>query len=166
MKNSISYLPYIGRQKKYIFLAINSLFSSVLFAQPTIISFTPTSGPIGTSVTIIGTNFNTTAINNTVYFGAVKATVTAAISTSLTVTVPPEATFQPITVTSNGLTAFSNKPFLVTFSGGGAITTSSFSLAVNVPTTPIAPNPICISDLNNDGKVDIIAGTIGGVVSV
>ncbi|MDA0985977.1 MAG: IPT/TIG domain-containing protein, partial [Bacteroidetes bacterium] len=38
-----------------------------LFAQvPTITSFTPTSGAIGATVTLTGTNFNTTAANNIV----------------------------------------------------------------------------------------------------
>lgn len=89
---------------------------------PTITSFTPTSGPVGTTVTISGSNFSSTAANNIVYFGAVKATVTAATSTSLSVTVPTGATYAPITVTVNGLTTYSQAPFILTFSGGGAIT--------------------------------------------
>ena len=63
------------------------LTSANVVAQPVIISFSPTSGPIGTTVIITGTNFNATAVNNVVYFGAVKATVTAATTTSLNVTV-------------------------------------------------------------------------------
>src|SRR5688572_25230611 len=62
---------------------------SPAYAQvPTITNVSPLSGPVGTAVTITGTNFSTTAANNTVFFGAVKATVTAASATSLTVTVP------------------------------------------------------------------------------
>ena len=72
---------------------------------PTITSFTPTSGPIGTIVTITGTNFAPVAGSNIVYFGAVKATVTAVTSTSISVMVPVGATYQPITVTVNGLTS-------------------------------------------------------------
>ena len=55
---------------------------------PTISSFSPTSGTIGTTVTITGTSFSTTPANNIVFFGAVKASVTAATATSLTVVVP------------------------------------------------------------------------------
>ncbi len=62
--------------------------SATPYEPPTISSFSPTSGLIGTTVTITGTNFNTTASNNVVYFGAVKATVNSASSTSLNVTVP------------------------------------------------------------------------------
>src|SRR5471030_1472542 len=78
--------------------------SRVMAQAPTITSFTPASGPVGTSVTITGTNFNATAANNIVFFGATMATVTAASTTSLTVTVPAGATYQPISVL-NGATA-------------------------------------------------------------
>ena len=40
-----------------------------------ITSFTPTFGPVGTIVTIIGQNFDKNPLNNIVYFGAVKASV-------------------------------------------------------------------------------------------
>ena len=59
----------------------------------TITSFSPLTGIPGSSVTITGIDFNTTAANNIVYFGAVKAIVTNATSTSLTVTVPSGATY-------------------------------------------------------------------------
>ena len=44
------------------------------FGPPTITSFSPTSGPIGTTVTITGTNFNTTAANNVVVLWCGKGT--------------------------------------------------------------------------------------------
>ncbi|MDO9548381.1 MAG: IPT/TIG domain-containing protein, partial [Candidatus Marinimicrobia bacterium] len=105
----------------------------ILAQIPTITSFSPTSGPIGTTVTITGANFNTTAENNVVYFGAVKATIISASSTSLTVTVPTGITYQPITVTdiTTGLTAYSAKPFIITFAGGGSITSTSFAAKVD-----------------------------------
>lgn len=61
-----------------LLLSILTFFGSFYTASaqvPTITSFSPTSGPIGTTATITGTNFNTTAANNIVYFGAVRATV-------------------------------------------------------------------------------------------
>ena len=79
---------------------------------PSITSFSPVSGPVGTTVTITGINFSTTASNNIVFFGAVKATVSAASAASLTVKVPAGATYKPITVTVNQLTGYSLKPFL------------------------------------------------------
>ncbi|MCX6122023.1 MAG: FG-GAP-like repeat-containing protein [Ignavibacteriales bacterium] len=135
--------------------AVKATISGVVL-PPTITSFTPTSGPIGTTVTITGTNFNTTAANNIVYFGAVKATVTAVTSTELRVTVPTGATYEPITVTdlTNGLIACSTNPFIVTFSSGGNITSSSFAAKVDFATGS-GPHDVKIYDLDGDGKPDI-----------
>jgi len=75
---------------------------------PTITSFSPTSGAIGTTVTITGTNFDPTPANNTVWFGAVKATVGTSTSTQLTVTVPSQAgSVVPIVVEVGGKVAYS-----------------------------------------------------------
>ncbi len=123
----------------------------------TITSFAPTSGPIGTTVTITGKGFSTTPANNIVYFGATKATATAATETSLTATVPIGATYQPITVTTNGLTVYSSNPFLVTFSGGGTIDANSFSSKIDITSATNADIYHAISgDVDNDGKVDIV----------
>ena len=74
--------------KKCTLLFTGSLLIINLFAQPTITSFSPSSGPIGTIITISGIGFNTTAANNIVYFGAVKATVFDGTDSTLIVTVP------------------------------------------------------------------------------
>ena len=55
---------------------------------PQITSFTPTLGSNGTSVILLGTNFSPVAASNIVYFGVVRAAVTLAGPTSLTVIVP------------------------------------------------------------------------------
>ncbi|MBM4169755.1 MAG: T9SS type A sorting domain-containing protein, partial [Ignavibacteria bacterium] len=121
---------------------------------------------IGTTVTITGANFSTTAGNNIVFFGAVKGTVTAATSTSLSVTVPTGATYQPITVTVNGLTGYSRLPFIVTFPGGGAITSSSFLPKVDY-TTGTGPLSVSIGELDGDGKPDLaVANLSSNTVSV
>ncbi len=133
---------------------------------PTITSFTPTSGPIGTTVTIAGTNFDPTAANNVVYFGAVMTPVISSSSTSLKVTVPVGATYQPITITVNGLTAYSNAPFIVTFVGGGAITSNSFSTKVDF-TTGSYPFSVAIGDVDGDGKPDlVVTNAVSNSVSV
>ena len=82
---------------------------------PAIYSFTPTSGAVGTIVTISGTNFDPTPANNTVKFNNVSgAVVQAATTTTLTVIVPTGATTGLITVTVGGVTATSSTPFTVT----------------------------------------------------
>src|SRR4051812_25252318 len=76
--------------------------------RPTISSIAPLSGAVGSTITIIGTNFSSTAANNIVYFGATRGTVTSATATELQVTVPNGSTYQPISVTTNKLTTYSN----------------------------------------------------------
>lgn len=135
-------------------LLISFFIAYTSFGQPSITSFSPGSGPVGTSVVITGNNFSSTLNNNIVFFGAVKATVTAAAATSLTVTVPSGTTYQPITVTVNGLTGYSSRPFLVTFPGGGQINSTSFGERQDF-VTDIRPNAITLSDFDGDGKSDI-----------
>jgi hypothetical protein len=121
-----------------------------------ITSFSPTSGPISTTVTISGTNFNATASRNAVFFGATQATVTGATSTSLTVIVPYGANYQYISVTNldENTTAYSAKPFVVTYPtavGGINDFASKIDLAVGS-----SPNESLVKDFNGDGKPDII----------
>src|SRR5262245_22867112 len=78
---------------------------------PTITSFTPTSGPAGTSVTITGTNFDaTTAVTFT---GVSAASFTATSATTIRATVPSGATTGPVRVTTAGGTATSTMNFTV-----------------------------------------------------
>ncbi len=141
--------------KKILFI-LSIAICGILTAQPTITNFSPTSGAIGTTVTINGSNFNTTPTNNIVFFGATMATVSAASATSLTATVPNGATYQRISVTdiTTGLSAYSAQPFTVTFTCGGVINTSSFAAKVDFATLP-TPVSILIADLDGDGKSDL-----------
>jgi hypothetical protein len=78
--------------------------------QPTVTSFTPTSGVVGTAVTITGTNFS----SPTVTFNGVSAVVGSSTTTSITTSVPTGATTGLISVTSNGTTVYSSAQFSVT----------------------------------------------------
>ena len=73
----------------------------------TILQFTPSSGPVGTSVTIYGTGFSATPASNVVKFNGTTATVLTASTTVLTTTVPAGATTGTISVTVAGVTATS-----------------------------------------------------------
>lgn len=135
-------------------------FQTIFAQAPTIVNFSPASGPIGTSVVITGTNFSTTTTNNIVYFGAVKATVTAAAANSLTVTVPAGASYKPITVAVAGnlSLAISATPFITTFAGGGSITSGSFtSTGVILLYSSFATKGIAAGDIDGDGKVDLLS---------
>jgi len=77
---------------------------------PTITGFTPASGPVGTGVTISGTNFTgTTAVN----FNGLSASFTVNSATSIQATVPAGATSGPIGVTTPSGTATSASTFTV-----------------------------------------------------
>lgn len=134
------------------------LFVQIVFAQvPKIASFSPSSGPVGSNVTITGMSFSPTATNNTVYFGAVKGTVVSATSTSLLVRVPAGATYETITVITNNLSAVSTLPFRVTFPGGGAITSNSLIPAgyLNRKGNSDDSHNVAVADLDGDGLADI-----------
>ncbi len=79
-----------------------------------ILSFTPQSGPVGTTVTIQGQGFSTTPSANTVQFDGTPATVSTATASTLTVTVPSGATTGPISVTVAGTTVTSDTNFKIT----------------------------------------------------
>ena len=102
-----------------LFLMVMMMISGTLttFAQvPVITSFSPVSAKPGDAVTLTGSNFNATPGNNIVFFGATRATVTAASAMSVTVTVPSEATYAPITLLNTGshLAASSLRNFIPT----------------------------------------------------
>lgn len=133
-----------------------ALSAGTLCAQvPTITSFTPTSGPVGTTVTITGTNFDPAAGNNIVWFGAVRATVTAASPTELTVTVPFGTTYQPISVTAGGLTAYTARPWDVSFSSTRNLDMQSLDTKIDFPAGS-EPYAGSVCDIDVDGMPDMI----------
>ncbi|OLC49269.1 MAG: hypothetical protein AUH82_00960 [Chloroflexi bacterium 13_1_40CM_4_65_13] len=77
---------------------------------PTIASFSPTSGPVGTSVTINGTSFTGTT---TVAFNGVTASFTVISDTAIQATVPAGAKSGPLTVTTPAGTATSAGSYTV-----------------------------------------------------
>jgi hypothetical protein len=151
---------YIYRCQKLLMKTfLTSLFSFLFIgvnAQPLISSFAPVKGPTGTSVTIRGSNFSTSPAGNTVYFGPVKANVVSSTDTSIIVTVPEQATYSPITVTVNFLTAYSQLAFNPTFPGGGGIFTSTSFKPKTDYTSGNYPHSVRFADFNNDGKSDML----------
>ncbi|MES2654490.1 MAG: FG-GAP-like repeat-containing protein [Bacteroidota bacterium] len=153
-----------------IILLFSLLFAKQhIFAQPTIASFTPTSGEIGATVTITGTGFNSTPANNIVFFGATRATVSAATATSLILTVPIGATFAPITVlnTATTLAAYSTKFFNPTFTPNkGSITTADIAEKINFEAGNSSKS-VVIGDLDGDSKPDLaIANLSNNTISI
>src|SRR6266403_4878819 len=89
-------------------------FTLTVLAPPSITLLSPASGPVGTPITITGTNFGTTQGSSTVTFNGISAgTATNWSSTSITVPVPAGATTGNVVVTVLSV-ASSGSPFTVT----------------------------------------------------
>jgi hypothetical protein len=128
MMNSQKHTQFSLLFERTLFLFISIAVSSFLFScggndsqplpvtvpnSPSVTSFSPQSGPVGTTVTITGSNFSPTPASNVVRFNNTSTTVSAASATSLTVIVPTGATTGKITVAVASLTATSNTDFTV-----------------------------------------------------
>src|SRR5690348_8270809 len=132
-ENSVAYRQSISdRVRCGLSLALMSLammFGATAHAV-TITSFTPTSGPVGTSVTINGTGFVAPV---TVQFnGAFSSAVTLVSSQQLTAQVPGSATTGRIVVKANGKKIDSNAIFVV------VATVPNAPVAISVPATSIS----------------------------
>ncbi len=136
---------------------------------PKIANISQLNAPIGATLTLTGTGFNTTAANNVVFFGATAAIPTAATTTSITVTVPLGATYGPISVlnTTNGLSGSSILYFNPTFSPNkGGIAFADLDPKKDFA-TGYNPFSLAIGDLDGDGKPDLaIANSSSNTVSV
>ncbi len=99
-------------------------------APPTLLTMTPTSGPIGTSVILTGTNLRTAY---RVTFNGVPVTVAfLASDTQLTVEVPPGATTGRVAVTTANGTATTTGNFTVTGTGTAPVVLS-YTPAIGAP---------------------------------
>lgn len=106
------------------FITSNALCASG-GSDPQITSFSPLSGQTGDVVTILGSNFDPTPINNIVKFNGTDATVSpSSTTTELIVTVPAGATTGNITVTVGTITATSSTPFTITLPGTWTLKTN------------------------------------------
>jgi hypothetical protein len=154
--------------KSCIALFVTLSFNLLLSAQPpAITSFSPASSPVGSVVTITGSNFNSNISNNIVYFGAVKAIITAASATSLTVTAPAGTTYAPLSVTTGGLTGYSSLPFKIVFSQNTtAFSPASFAAKVDFPTVTF-PRTVLLHDFDGDGIADMaVVNQVSNYISV
>jgi uncharacterized protein YjdB len=137
-----------------------SMLTNICAGQlPAISSVSPGAGNPGSSVTISGTNFNTTPANNIVFFGATKSTVTASSATSLTADIPVGATHKEISVTNtaSALSGYSQYSFLPTFNNNAYVAdTINFKDKIDLITGTTSAG-MAVGDIDGDGKADLIA---------
>jgi len=121
---------------------------------PTITSFSPTSGAVGTSVTINGTNFTGAT---SVKFATTSASFTVNSNTQITATVPSGATTGRISVTTPAGTATSSGTFTV----AGAPTISSLR-----PTSGAVGTSVTINGTNFTGATSVKFATTSASFTV
>ena len=124
-----------GSIATYNYDAVGNLLSisrsTVAANGPTILSFTPQQGAPGQVVTIQGEGFSATPSADVVKFNGTAATVSAATTTSLTVAVPAGATTGLLSVTLAGVTATSDKNFIVSTLQSIRVTPAISGVALN-----------------------------------
>jgi len=136
---------------------------------PTLLSFSPSKAAPGSTVSFSGTGFSTNALNNDVWIGATKATVISSTANSISTIVPSGASTDYIRVLNKEtqLAIQSNNFFIATFSPSKDSILSS-EIAPKLDLNTLAnPEDIRVSDIDGDGKPDIIvANYTAGSISV
>ena len=120
---------------------------------PTITGFSPHSGPIGTALTITGTNFVSGATVN--MRGNTGATTVNSAGTQIMANVPGASTSGPLVVNVNGANLTTTNSFIITSAAGP-------TLAGFVPTTGTAGTTVEISGI---GLTGASAVSFGGVAA-
>jgi IPT/TIG domain len=138
-------------------ITVTSPSDFTVLPTPTITGFSPLRGAAGATVTITGTNFNTTMTDNVVKFNDVAAVVTESTSTSITTTVPAGATTGKITITVNGVTIISAATFTVM---------PSPSITNFNPLTGIVGTIVNITGINFSSEESDISVSFNGTVSM
>ncbi|MGC6415316.1 MAG: FG-GAP-like repeat-containing protein, partial [Bacteroidia bacterium] len=140
-------------------------------SPPSLSNLSLSTAEIGDNITINGSGFDSTAANNIVYFGGVKANVTAVTATSLTVTVPKCEVISKISVISNGLTS-NNLYFKLKNSTSQALNLTWSSEYFKAPSSisKLGPNTYInafeVGDFNGDNLMDIVAALSGGSIKI
>jgi hypothetical protein len=134
----------------------NTAFRGVAVAPvapaPAIASFAPASGPVGTTVTLTGSNL--AAASAVTLNGVAVTSFTVVNATTLTFVVPTGATSGVVGVTTTGGTAASTTPFAVT------VPVPAPTIASFTPTTGGGGTTVTITGTNLTGATAVSIGTL------
>jgi hypothetical protein len=138
-------------------------------AQTSIANFIPSSGTVGSSISINGSGFDLTPSNNLVLFGNVSATVNSSAPNMLDVTVPHGISGEAKITVINLVTGYqftSTNSFITTFNHGIATTATASNQFVSQASSASGPNlsgesvsnysgeKMLVGDFDGDGKND------------
>ena len=152
--------------------------SFTVVSAPSITSLSPTSGAVGTAVTVTGTNFGSTQGTGTVKFNGTTATVTSWSATSIKVTVPTGATTGNVVVFASGVNsnsvAFTVFPSISTLSPtsgavGASVTITGLNFGSTQGTSTVKFNGTAATTIGSWSTTSIVAtvptgATTGNVV--
>jgi hypothetical protein len=143
----------------------NAVYGGFTYTSaPVITRFLPEAALSGTTITITGANFNPSAAANIVYFGGLKAEVLTASERLLTVKVPAGAPYSYISVTSNGLTGYSQKKFNTIFVATVPLSANSFETKID-SVWGTSPRHVNAADFDLDGKPDVAVCHTSGYIN-
>lgn len=156
-----------GDTVRYNYDAAGNVTSISRAASSTLsfISFSPGSGPVGTTVTIYGTAFSTTPGNNTVTFNGTAATVSASTATKITTTVPSGATTGVIQVTVSGSSVSSSTSFTVTSASVPTITSISPTIGTSGTSLTITGTNFETTASKNKTKINLTSALVSSATS-
>jgi len=147
---------------KIYITALFILCATLTWAQPVINTLNPIAAAPGGQVTISGQGFHPNKDSNFVYFGALRASLVSASSSTIIASVPFGATYDFVTVTSQKRTAFSKELFLPSGGAGEVIKGSmmNYKFDFNQGNFTIA---MAGGDFDNNGTADLVV--LGSSVS-
>jgi large repetitive protein len=118
--------------------------AKIVVGQPVIHSFSPASSFMNGIITIKGKNFDTSRTGNLIRFGTAPANVIYSSSDSIVVFAPNSPTHDFISITTNGLTAYSKLKFIPRREFPDTLTSNAF------------PNPQSYENKTNKSNIEVI----------
>jgi IPT/TIG domain-containing protein/VCBS repeat protein len=133
-------------------VASNGQTFTVTSTTPSVTTLSPTSGAVGTAVTITGSNFGSTKGTSSVTFNGTVATPTSWSATSIVAPVPSGATTGNVVVTVGGV-ASNGQPFTVTT----PVSISFVQRNYATPQSPTATVAVPYTAAQSAGNLNVVA---------